>query len=130
MSKRDDSLSQHGREVRRAETEVHLEKVRSIYKFHFFFAGLVFAILSFAIQFPVKGDTVWIKIIEAISWTTIGLTGILALKQIGGFSLEDTIEYHQGLKKNWRILMWTLFLCGIILLLFSKIVSSITSAVP
>ena len=60
------------------------------------------AAISNAIQFPVKGDTVWIKIIEAVSWIVIGLTGILALKQMGGFSLKNATATHSGLSRNWQ----------------------------
>lgn len=116
-------LEYSGQEQLRAEIEKELENVRSNYRFNFFFSGLVFAILSFAIQFPVKGDTVWIKIIEAVSWIVIGLTGILALKQMGGFSLKNATATRSGLSRNWQFTMWTLFLYDVSLLLLSKIVN-------
>lgn len=68
MSPQDDALKIEAKERARADTEKQLEKVRSIYKFHFFFTALVFAILSFAIQFPVSSENLWIKIMEVVSW--------------------------------------------------------------
>lgn len=112
----------------RQDTEVHLEKVRAVYKFHFFFTGLIFAILSFAIQYPVKNSFVWIKIIESISWILLSMTCLLSLKNIGGFSLEDTNRYHKGLNKEWRKLMWVFFCAGIVLLLAAKICNNFISA--
>lgn len=117
-------LENQSKESLRTETEVHLEKVRSISKFHFFFTSLVFAILSFAIQFPVSDEREWIKVTEALSWIAMGITGLIALKQIGGFSLEDMEQYNSGLSKNWRLLMWVLFVTGVFLLLLAKISNS------
>jgi len=42
------------KEMLRGCTEAGLEKEKAIHKFKFFFAGLIFAVLSFVIQFPVK----------------------------------------------------------------------------
>ena len=112
MSPQDDTLKIEAKERARADTEKHLEKVRSIYKFHFFFAALVFAILSFAIQFPVSSENLWIKIMEVVSWVLIAATALLTLKQVGGFAPIDTMEYHQGLNIRWRKVMWFLFLSG------------------
>jgi hypothetical protein len=127
MDKSNDPLIIEGKERARSDTEVYLEKVRSIYKFHFFFTALIFAILSFAIQFPVETDYVWIKILEVISWAIIAFTALLSLKQLGGFSSEDTLKFHSGLGKVWRYLMWILFVAGVILLLTAKIMSSLNN---
>ena len=48
--------------------------VEAVYKFRFFFVGLVFAILSFAMQFPVTTDNQLIKITEAVSWFFLLIT--------------------------------------------------------
>lgn len=111
------------KELRQQSHEIHLERVRSIYKFHFFFAGLVFAILSFAIQYPVKGNNSMIRGYEALSWGLLAFTGLLALKQIGGFAPEGTNKYLQNLRKNWMIVMWSSFVSGLVLLIIVKIVS-------
>ena len=125
MSPQDDALKIEVKERARADTEKQLEKVRSIYKFHFFFTALVFAILSFAIQFPVSSENLWIKIMEAVSWVLIAATALLALKQIGGFASIDTMEYYQGLNIRWRKVMWFLFFVGVWMLLIAKILNSI-----
>lgn len=121
MTDRNPIEDNQAKELQRSAIETHLEKVRAIYKFHFFFTGLVFAVLSFAIQYPVSNAYRWIKVIESMSWVVIGLTGFLALKQIGGFSLDDTMKYHSGLSKKWRKVMWFLFVFGVLLLLIAKI---------
>lgn len=125
MSPQDDALKIEAKERARADTEKQLEKVRSIYKFHFFFTALVFAILSFAIQFPVSSENLWIKIMEVVSWLLIAATALLALKQIGGFAPIDTMEYHQGLNIRWRKVMWFLFFVGVWMLLIAKILNSL-----
>jgi hypothetical protein len=121
----DDIIHNMGKENLRANTEEHLEKVRSVYKFHFFFTALVFAILSFAIQFPVSSDILYIKLMEALSWLLIAATALLALKQIGGFSSEDTKKGFIGLGKKCRTGMWVLFFVGVSLLLSAKILNSL-----
>jgi hypothetical protein len=129
MSRSEDSLKIEEKERARADTEVHLEKVRSIFKFHFFFTALVFGILSFAIQFPVTSNKPWIKIMEATSWALIAATALLSLKQIGGFAPIDTMKYHQGLSTGWRKFMWLLFIAGLSLLLTAKIVNSLITLI-
>lgn len=129
MSSQDDAIKIESKERARADTEMHLEKVRSIYKFHFFFTALVFAILSFAIQFPVSSNHPWIKIIEATSWLLIAATALLALKQVGGFAPIDTLQYHQGLSIRWRRIMWFLFSVGVGLLLTAKIANSLITVI-
>lgn len=125
MLPQDDALKIEAKERAHAETEKHLEKVRSIYKFHFFFTALVFAILSFAVQFPVSSENLWIKIMEVVSWVLIAATALLALKQVGGFAPIDTMEYHQGLNIRWRKVMWFLFFVGVWMLLIAKILNSL-----
>ena len=50
--------------IREAEKDWNLERVRNIYKFDFFFTGLVFAIVSFAMQFPVKSADWWFGTVD------------------------------------------------------------------
>lgn len=96
--------------------------LESAAKFRFFFVGLVFAILSFAIQFPVKSYELWLKLAEASSWGLIAVTGILALADIGGFSPSP--EPNLSLTKFARGAMWLCFLLGVVLLLTAKIWAS------
>jgi len=106
------------------------EKIRyqtmlsSLHKFRLFFAGLVFAILSFAIQYPIKSNYVLIKILESASWILFAITGYFALKDLGGFHslyTEKALEGIGGKKRKW---MWCIFLAGIIALMLSKITDS------
>ena len=99
--------------------------LESAAKFRFFFVGLVFAILSFAIQFPIEGAGYYLKLAEAASWAFIAITGLLALADIGGFSRSS--EPKSKLTEFARGAMWACFLVGILLLLTSKIWASLTT---
>ena len=96
--------------------------LESAAKFRFFFVGLVFAILSFAIQFPLKSTEFCLKLAETSSWGLIATTGLLAIADIGGFSLSS--EPNSSLPKFARGAMWVCFLFGVVLLLASKIWAS------
>ena len=86
---------------------------------------MIFAILSFAIQFPVASGNNIIKILEATSWGLLAATAILALIQIGGFSIKDT-EAYPDLSGGWRVAMWCFFVSGLVLLICVKIASSMS----
>jgi hypothetical protein len=103
---------------RRAEQDSNRLALESVYKFRFFFTALVFAILSFAIQFPVDTRSVWIKSAEAGSWALLLTAGCLALRDCGGFRADLS---PVGLSNGWRRLMWALFVVAIVLLLLAKI---------
>jgi len=102
---------------------LHLEKVKFIYKFQFFFTGLVFAILSFSIQYSTNNENIIIKFIEISSWIFLFVSGIFSIKNIGGFVLDDTNKYQKDiyLNKKERFTMWITFVLGVIFLLVSKI---------
>ena len=95
--------------------------VEAVYKFRFFFVGLVFAILSFAMQFPVTTDNQLIKITEAVSWFFLLITGFLAIRDCGGFSKLMNGEAINGLKQKWRQCMWRTFFLSILLLFIAKV---------
>ena len=120
----DRSSIDSGLGVEQAKTE-HRVIVESAAKFRFFFVGLVFAILSFAIQFPLKVADTEIKFAEVSSWGLLAITGLLALADIGGFSVfsEPTTRLT-----GWsRGAMWLCFLFGVVLLLVSKIWASFST---
>ncbi len=94
-------------------------------KFRFFFVGLVFAILSFAIQFPVKSVEFYLKLTESMSWGLIAVTGLLSLADVGGFTKSP--EQYTRLTQSARFTMWGCFLIGVALLLVSKIWASFQS---
>ena len=95
--------------------------VEAIYKFRFFFVALVFAILSFAMQFPVVTASACIKSIEAFYWLLLIVTGFLAIKDCGGFASIINEEAINGLKQKQRKTMWALFFIAIILLFIAKV---------
>jgi hypothetical protein len=114
------------KELRRSETEWNLERVRNIYKFDFFFAGLVFAALSFAMQFPVKSSYIYLVVAEGISWILFLIVGMCALYLCGGFLTRHThgaLEKRQERQPKVRFLMWVLFVTAVGILAIVKIVN-------
>lgn len=115
-------------ELKCAEIEWDLERLRNIYKFDFFFAGLVFAIVSFAMQFPIKSHFIYLRIAEGVSWVLFLAVGICALYICGGFFTKHT---HAALQKRnehlpkVRCWMWRLFISAIGILAIVKIVDLI-----
>ena len=90
--------------------------VEAVYKFRFFFVALVFAILSFAMQFPVVSASVWIKSFEALSWLLLIIAGFFAIKDCGGFAKVINEKAVIGLEQGQRQLMWGFFFVSIMLL--------------
>ncbi len=111
------------------------EKIRyeqmlgAVYKFRFFFVGLVFAMLSFAMQYPVSVPVGFIKNIEFVSWLLLIYTGFLALRDCGGFSSLLTEKTLEGLTPFWRSVMWKAFLTSVILLFLAKAMDSNYAAI-
>ena len=96
------------------------------HKSRFFFAALIFAILSFAIQFPIKGNCIILKIAEVFSWFIMILSGYFSLVICGGISIKIISGSAQIINdhfhKEWtnEILMWRLFYSSLFLLLVVK----------
>ena len=105
---------------------IYMERVRNAYRFEYFFAGLVFAVLSFAIQYPVAESVRFIKSLEAVSWVALALTGLMSLKGLGGFAPTYASTYKQTvmLSEPARKVMWGLFVVGVSALLAAKILDS------
>ena len=118
------------KELKHAEIEWDLERLRNIYKFDFFFAGLVFAIVSFAMQFPIKNNCICLRIAEGVSWVLFLVVGICALYVCGGFLTRHT---HEALQKRnehlpaVRCWMWRFFIGAIGILTIVKIIDLICS---
>jgi hypothetical protein len=89
-------------------------------KFRTFFAGLVFALLSFSVQFSVQTSTRrdWCQF---LAWTLLLITGCLALRDAGGFTTRDSDIRFEGLRPGMRRIMWMCFLVGVVLLVVMKI---------
>jgi len=107
-----------------AENVRDSEIVRNIYKFNFFFAGLVFAIVSFAMQFPIRSACLILRIAESFSWVLFLITGICALYVCGGFVTRHTdpvLEKREERLPLVRFWMWILFVAAIIILATVKV---------
>jgi hypothetical protein len=100
--------------------QVALETMRNESRFEFFFAGLVFAVLSFAIQYPVSSNDWSIKALESVSWVAFSATGLLALRGLGAFS----VKRRGSIGVQGRRAMWGLFIAGVFTLLAAKILDS------
>lgn len=112
-------------ELKRAEIEWDLERVRNIYKFNFFFTGLVFAIVSFAMQFPVKSACLGLRIAEGFSWVLFLITGFCALYVCGGFVNRHTDPVLRKREEKLplvRFWMWIFFIAAIVILAIVKVV--------
>jgi hypothetical protein len=114
-----------GEELAKAAEKTRYEQMLgAVYKFRFFFVGLVFAMLSFAMQSPVSVTIQWVKYIEFMSWFFLIFTGFLALRDCGGFSPLLTEKALEGLSPFWRSVMWKAFLAAVIFLFVAKAVDS------
>ena len=95
----------------------------SVSKFRLFFAGLVFAILSFSVQFSVATANRAAKGCQLAAWILLLLTGMLSLRDAGGFVAKNTDDVFEGLSPAVRRLMWACFLLAIILLMSARFLS-------
>lgn len=113
------------KESRCTGKEWDLERVRNLYKFDFFFTGLVFAVLSFGMQFSVKSCCTYLKIAESISWVLFLIVGMCALYVCGGFLTQHThgeLENRQKDSPKVRRIMWVLFVFAVGILSIVRIV--------
>lgn len=88
----------------------------ALYRFRLFFAGLVFTVLSFAVQFQVESTVIYIKVMEVAAWTALGGVGMFALRDCGGLASTATEKVVEGLSRKHRQLMWALFVLSLALL--------------
>ena len=108
-----------------AEKNRHRVMLESVYKFRFFFVGLIFAILSFSLQFPVKTQNPYVIAIEIFSWILLVISGFFALKDCGGFASKLTGEVLDGLVPFQRRAMWLSFFTAMVLMLAAKILDAL-----
>jgi len=101
----------------------HQWTLDSLQRFRLFFSGLVFAILSFSIQFAIQQADVVVKWLQGTAWFFLLFAGFFALKDAGGFVSEYNERSFDGLKPKTRIIMWVLFALSIILLGVARILS-------
>jgi hypothetical protein len=111
-------------EQRAALERVHREwQLQSILKFRLFFAGLVFAILAFSIQVPIKTapppSVGWT--LQVAAWASLLISGMLALRDAGGFVSALTEAAITGLQRRGRAAMYVLFSLGMMCLAAARI---------
>src|SRR5689334_22832219 len=82
----------------------------SVSKFRLFFVGLVFAMLSFSIQFSVVSANRALKWCQLAAWLLLMATGVLALRDAGGLVSSNTEDVFDGLPRAARRIMWGCFL--------------------
>ena len=112
-------LNQHENELDKIR---HQAILSSLTKYRFFFAGLVFAILSYSIQKPIASSNLLLIWSENVSWLFLLISGLLSIKECGGFSsrlTEDAV--FSGLSERYRKAMYTFFVIAMVLLVFSRI---------
>ncbi|HHF7365606.1 TPA: hypothetical protein ACPSKY_000706 [Legionella bozemanae] len=110
------------------EIQGHQEKSRIDfeYKFKLFICGLIFAVLSLAVQHPVESHSVLLKILEIFSWLFLLLSGYFSLVWVGNFHIhfisQGFEKFRQVFKRKWspEILMWRLFYISLFLLVMVK----------
>lgn len=100
----------------------HQAVLSSLTKFRFFFAGLIFAVLSYSIQKPVDSVSPYLNWAESISWLLLLASGLFAVKECGGFNLKLTEDaVFSGLSERYRKVMYGLFILAMLLLVLSRI---------
>lgn len=98
-----------------------------IRKFHMFFAGLIFAIISFVGSHPISTTSNYIKIIEISALSCLLISGFLLLAKLSGVKFKN--PYHDLKKErdkffyfifNINTHYWILFIIGMILILIDR----------
>src|SRR5438046_2525450 len=92
----------------------------TVSKFRLFFVGLVFAILAFSVQFSVPTANRAAKWCQLVAWLLLLVTGMLSLRDAGGFVTKNTEVVFDGLPPGVRRFMWTCFLLALILLMSAR----------
>jgi hypothetical protein len=95
----------------------------SVSKFRLFFAGLVFAMLSFSVQFSVGSPNRAVKWCQVAAWLLLLATGALSLRDAGGFVSKNTQDVFDGLRPKLRRIMWGCFLLALILLISARLLA-------
>jgi hypothetical protein len=100
------------------------------HKFKMFFSGLIFAILSFMGTHPIQTTSLFLKILETISLSSLLLSGIILLVQLT--ELKAKIPQHYCLIKkicfnytyNKSGAYWFLFIVGMTLMVIDRSILS------
>jgi len=100
----------------------------SVAKFRLFFAGLVFAMLAFSVQFSIGTANRAVMWPQVAAWFLLLATGLLAVRDAGGFVKKHTEDKFDGLSPAIRRSMWGGFIVALGLLMSARLLSTWESA--
>src|SRR5437764_1422520 len=99
-------MEEKGQEDLRARGRLRYQwMLDSVSKFRLFFVGLVFAILSFSVQFSVPTTNRAAKWCQLAAWLLLLVTGTLSLRDAGGLVTKHTEDVFDGLPSRVRRFM-------------------------
>src|SRR5438445_2823086 len=120
-------MEQKDEEAQNREDLLARERIRyqwmleSVSKVRLFFAGLVFAMLSFSVQFAVATENRAAKGCQLAAWILLLLTGMLSVRDAGGFVTKHTQDKFDGLSPAIRRRMWWCFVIAVVLLMSARV---------
>jgi len=120
-------MEEKDRDAQNREDLLARERIRdqwmleSVSKVRLFFAGLVFAMLAFSVQFAVVTENRAAKGCQLAAWILLLLTGMLAVRDAGGFVTKNTEDVFDGLSPAIRRRMWWCFVLAVVLLMSTRV---------
>jgi hypothetical protein len=126
MDRRDglEKIEEIKRDEWKENAELYRLNLQYLMRFYFFFTGLIFAILSFSMQYSIKTSNNYIKISEIIAWFLLLIAGILGLKEIGAFTVKNIGKILERLRPAERLIMWIFFIGALLILVIARAISS------
>ena len=124
-------MEEKNRDEQNREDLLARERIRykwmldSVSKVRLFFAGLVFAILAFSVQFSVVTANRAAKGCQLAAWILLLVTGMFSVRDAGGFVTKNTEDVFEGLSPSTRWRMWACFLLAIVLLMSARLLSDV-----
>ena len=82
--------------------------------------------LSFSVQFAVQTTDRTARWCQVIAWFFLVVTGMLALRDAGGFVTKHTENVFEGLTPTTRRFMWACFFLGGVFLAATRVISDST----
>lgn len=128
MGLRDNSMLTINLHNERIQSEERVQWLIRSQKYKMFFAGLIFAIISFIGVHPIHTSLLWLKILEVISSVSLLLAGVFLLLRLSEISFRANervcklIKWSGIMIFNSNLTYWILFLIGMSLLVFNRAV--------